>query len=429
VRAVFAESEDEEQIIERVAALDIGKAEVVCCVRLPAPEGRKRRVQEVTTHSTMVGSLSELANRLVELRIERVVMEATSDYWRPPFYLFEAHGLRPWLVNAKEVKHLPGRPKSDVLDAVWLCKLAERQMLRPSFVPPREIRRLRDLTRYRADLVGVRTAEKQRVEKLLEDACIKLSVVASDIFGVSGRQMLSALIAGERDPKTLAEMARSRMRPKIGLLEEAFAGLRVGSFDDHHRFLLQRMLRRVDQTDADLADLDTEIEAQLAPFADAAARLDEIPGIGPVAAAIIIAEIGVDMSRFATPGHLASWARFAPGVKSSAGKPTGNGATGHGNRYLARVLGEAAVNAGRTNTFLGARYRRLARHRGKKKAVVAVGRSILIIVWHLLADPETRFADLGPDYYDSRRSTTAKKHQAIRALQALGYQVTLEPAA
>jgi transposase len=194
--------------------------------------------------------------------------------------------------------------------------------------------------------------------------------------------MLSALVAGERDPKTLAEMARSRMRPKIGLLEEAFAGLRVGSFDDHHRFLLQRMLRRVDQTDADLADLDTEIEAQLAPFADAAARPDEIPGIGPVAAAIIIAEIGVDMSRFTTPGHLASWARFAPGVKSSAGKPTGNGATGHGNRYLARVLGEAAVNVGRTNTFLGARYRRLARHRGKKKAVVAVGRSMLIIVWN-----------------------------------------------
>jgi transposase len=165
---VFAESEDDEQIIERVAALDIGKAEVVCCVRLPAPAGKTRRVQEVTTHSTMVGSLSELANRLVELRVERVVMEATSDYWRPPFYLFEAHGLQPWLVNAKDVKHLPGRPKTDVLDAVWLCKVAERQMLRPSFVPPHEIRRLRDLTRYRADLVGVRTAEKNRVEKLLE---------------------------------------------------------------------------------------------------------------------------------------------------------------------------------------------------------------------------------------------------------------------
>jgi transposase len=426
---VFAESEDEEQIIERVAALDIGKAEVVCCVRLPAPAGRKRRVQEVTTHSTMIGSLSELANRLVELRIERVVMEATSDYWKPPFYLFEAHGLRPWLVNAKDVKHLPGRPKTDRLDAVWLCKVAERQMLRPSFVPPRDIRRLRDLTRYRVDLVGVRNAEKNRVEKLLEDACIKLSVVASDIFGVSGREMLAGLVAGERDPKKLAEMARTRMRPKIGLLEEAFAGLPAGSFDDHHRFLLARMLKRIDQTDADIADLDTQIAEHLAPFADAVARLDEIPGIGPVAAAVIIAEIGTDMTRFPTPGHLASWARFAPGIKSSAGKKKGNGATGHGNRYLARMLGEAAVGAGRTDTFLGARYRRIARRRGKKKAIVAVGRSILVIAWHLLADPEARFADLGADFYDSRRSTTTKKRQHVRELEALGYRVTLEPVA
>ncbi len=193
---MFAQSEDDEQIIQRVAALDIGKAEVVCCVRLPSPAGGKRRVQEVTTHSTMTRSLTELANRLVELGIERVVMEATSDYWRPPFYLLEAHGLEPWLVNAKDVKHLPGRPKTDVLDAVWLCRVAERQMLRPSFVPPRPIRRLRDLTRYRIDLVGSRGAEKNRVEKLLEDACIKLSVVASDIFGVSGREMMAALIAG-----------------------------------------------------------------------------------------------------------------------------------------------------------------------------------------------------------------------------------------
>ncbi len=211
-----------------MAALDIGKAEVVCCVRLPAPGGGKRRVQEVSTHSTMVPSLCELANRLVELGVTRVVMEATSDYWRAPFYLFEAHGLDPWLVNAKDVKHLPGRPKTDKLDAVWLCKVAERQMLRPSFVPPVDIRRLRDLTRYRADLVGVRTAEKNRVEKLLEDACIKLSVVASDIFGVSGRDMLDALITGQRDPKILAAMARSRMRIKIPRLEEAFAGLSLG---------------------------------------------------------------------------------------------------------------------------------------------------------------------------------------------------------
>ena len=235
---MFAESVDDEQIIERVAALDIGKAEIVCCVRLPAPPGKSRRVQEVSTHSSMVGSLNDLANRLVTLGVERVVMEATSDYWRPPFYLFEAHGLQPWLVNAKDVRHLPGRPKTDVLDAVWLCKVAERQMLRPSFVPPADIRRLRGLTRDRVDLVNARNATKNRVEKLLEEACIKLSVVASDIHGVSGRAMLDAMIAGERDPKVLAGLARSRLRSKLGLLEDAFAGLKVGTFDASHRFRL-----------------------------------------------------------------------------------------------------------------------------------------------------------------------------------------------
>src|SRR6478735_1804248 len=380
MRTMLAESVDDEEIIARVAALDIGKAELVCCVRVPGAGGAKRRLQEVSTHSTMTRSLGDLANRLVDLRVERVVMEATSDYWRPVFYMLEAHGLQPWLVNARDVRHLPGRPKTDVLDAVWLCKVAERQMLRSSFVPPRPIRRLRDLTRYRIDLVGTRTAEKNRVEKLLEDACIKLSVVASDIFGVSGRAMMAALIAGERDPKTLAQLARSRMRTKIGRLEEAFNG----HFDEHHRFLLARMLARIDGIDADIAAIDTQIEAYLAPFAAAAARLDEIPGIGPVAAAIIIAEVGVDMSRFPTAGHLCSWAKFSPGINSSAGKTKGNGSTGHGNRYLARVLGEAAVIVGRTDTFLGARYRRLTRRRGKKKPIVEVGRSILTIIWYLL---------------------------------------------
>src|SRR3954466_13711468 len=423
--AMLAESHDEEQIIARVAALDIGKAELVCCVRVPAVGGGKRRQQEISTHSTMSRSLAELANHLVELRIERVVMEATSDYWRPVFYLLEAHGLEPWLVNARDVKHLPGRPKTDVLDAVWLCKVAERQMLRPSFVPPRPIRLLRDVTRYRIDLVGVRTAEKNRVEKLLEDACIKLSVVASDIFGVSGRAMMAALIAGERDPRVLAGMARTRMRVKIPQLVEAF----TGHFDDHHRFLLARMLGRIDGIDADIAVLDAEIEAYLVPFEGAAQRLDDIPGIGPVAAAVIIAEIGLDMTRFPTAGHLCSWARFSPAVKSSAGKNKSNGSTGHGNRYLARVLGEAVVMAGRGDTFLGERYRRIARRRGKKKAIVAVGRSMLVIIWHLLADPETRFTDLGANHFTRNVNTEIKKRNHIRELEALGYSVTLEPAA
>lgn len=421
---MFSPSVDEEQIIARVAALDVGKAEVVCCVRLPGPGGGKRRVQEVSTHSTMTRSLVLLAEHLVELGIERVVMEGTSDYWRPPFYLFEAHGLDPWLVNAKDVKHLPGRPKTDVLDAVWLCKVAERQMVRPSFVPPVEIRQLRDLTRYRTDLVNARTAEKNRVEKLLEDACIKVSVVASDIFGVSGRAMMAALVAGERDPKRLADLARTVLRRKLPALEEAF----TGRFDEHHGFLLARMLARVDSIDADIEALDAQIEAQLAPFADVVERLDEIPGIAPTIAAAIIAEVGVDMTRFPTAGHLCSWAKFAPGIKSSAGKTKGTGWTGHGNKYLARALGEAAVSAGKTPTFLGARYRRLAR-RGGRRAVVAVGRSILVIVWHLLCHPELRFHDLGPDYHNRRNDPQTALRRHLRDIEALGYTVTVQPAA
>jgi transposase len=291
---VLEEAHDSEELIQRVAALDIGKAQLVCCVRVPSPDRPGKRLQEVRTYPTMTGSLLALADRLGALGVSRVVMEATSDYWKAPFYLLEAHGFEVWLVNAKDVKHLPGRPKTDRLDAVWLAKVAERQMLRPSFVPPPAIRRLRDLTRYRADLVAGRTAEKQRVEKLLEDAQIKLSVVASDIFGVSGRAMLAALVAGERDPKVLAQLARTRLRAKRGLLEEAF----VGRFGDHHAFLLATMLGRIDQASADIATLDRKIEAEIAPFQVAADRLDEICGVGRTAAQVIIAEIGVDMGRF-----------------------------------------------------------------------------------------------------------------------------------
>jgi transposase len=422
---MLEETTDREEIIERIAALDIGKAELVCCVRVPGAEGKSRRVQEVTTYQTMTRALLGMVDRLTELGVTRVVMEATSDYWKPPFYLLEAAGLETWLVNAKDVKHLPGRPKTDKLDAVWLCKLAERQMLRPSFVPPAPIRLLRDLTRYRADLIGVRTAEKQRVEKLLEDAQIKLSVVASDIFGVSGREMMAALIAGQRNPRVLAQFARGRMRAKLSQLEEAF----TGRFTDHHGFLLAKMLTRIDQVDSDLADLDVRIGAEIAPFADAVVRLDQIPGIGPDTAYVILSEMGIDMTRFPTAAHLCSWARFAPGVKESAGRRKTNGTTGHGNPYLARVLGEAAVSAGKTDTFLGERYRRIARRRGKKKAIVAVGRSILVIVWHLLSDDQARFHDLGADFYDTRAGTEHAKRNHIRQLQALGYRVTLEPAA
>jgi transposase len=303
-------TQDSEQIVERIAALDIGKAEVVCCIRVPDPKASGKRLQEVATYSTMTRSLLVMCDRLRQVGVTRVVMEATSDYWKSPFYLLEAAGFETWLVNAKDVKHLPGRPKSDTIDSAWLCKVAERQMLRPSFVPPAPIRVLRDLTRYRVDLVGERNREKNRVEKLLEDAQIKLSVVASDIFGVSGRDMMNALIAGERDPKVLAQMARARMRAKISDLQEAF----VGRFGDHHAFLLAKMLAHIDTIDADIADVEARIEEQIAPFAEAVARLDAIPGVGSTAACVIIAEVGLDMTRFPTAAHLASWAEATMGT-------------------------------------------------------------------------------------------------------------------
>ncbi len=308
---------------------------------------------------------------------------------------------------------------------VWLCRVAERDMLRPSFVPPPRIRELRDLTRYRSDLVSARTAEKQRVEKLLEDAQIKLSVVASDLFGVSGRAMMSALVHGERDPKVLAGMALRRLKAKTGRLEEAFEG----RFSDHHAFLLRTMLGRIDGLSADIAVVDGRIEEQVSPFADVLERLDEIPGVGPTIARVIVAEVGLDMTRFPTAAHLASWARFAPVVKESAGRTKGTGGTGKGNRYLARVLGEAVVGAARTDTFLGQRYRRLVRRRGKGRALVAVGRSILTVVWHILSEPDTHFHDLGPDYHELHVNQGRKVRNHIRELQQLGYHVTLEPTA
>ncbi len=424
---MLEQTQDSAEIVERIAALDIGKAEVVCCARVPGQRPGSR-AQAVTTHSTMTRSLQTLADRLLQLGVTRVAMEATSDYWKPVFYLLEAAGTgvwEVWLVNAKDVKHLPGRPKTDKIDAVWLCKVAERGMIRPSFVPPAPLRRLRDLTRYRIDLIGERGREKNRVEKLLEDAGIKLSVVASDIFGVSGRAMLDALAGRERDPQVLANLARARMRAKLADLREAF----TGRFDDHHAFLLARMLAHIDALDADIAAVDARIEELIVPFADAVTRLDAIPGIGPVAAQTIIAEIGVDMTRFPTAGHLASWAKFSPIISESAGRKKGKNSTGHGNRYLARALGESVAGAARTTTFLGERYRRLARRRGKKKAIVAVGRSILVIIWHLLADPDAPFIDLGPDHYDTRAGTQRAIRNHVRRLEALGYTVTLQPTA
>jgi len=312
--------EDHEEVVERVGAIDVAKASGKVCTRVPHPSVAGRRVTKVWDVGATSNAVMELADELARQRVDRVVVESTSDYWRRFVYLLQARGLVVWLVNARDVKQVPGRPKTDKLDAVWLAKLNERGMLRPSFIPPVEIRQLRDYTRLRVDLVEDRTRHKQRVEKLLEDSLIKLSIVATDIFGKSGRAMLGALIAGERDPEILADLALGKMRPKRAALKEAL----TGRFDDHHADLISMLLEQVDAISAKIdrltlriEELLAEIPAASAPPAspgvredgaplDAVARLDEITGIGVIAAQTIIAEVGLDMAQFPTAGHLVS---------------------------------------------------------------------------------------------------------------------------
>jgi transposase len=451
------EVEDPEETMARVAAIDVAKASGMVCTRVPHPAQPDRRATKVWQVPATTNAVIELADQLAGQGIQRVVVESTSDYWRAWFYLLEARGLVVWLVNARDVKHLPGRPKTDKLDAVWLARLNERGMLRPSFVPPAEIRRLREDTRLRCDLTAERARHVQRLEKLLEDALIKLSTVATDIMGVSGRAMLEALIAGRRDPKVLAELARGRMRGKRGALVQAL----TGRFDDHHAELARMLLDDYDALTAQIDRLTVRIEALIGaipaaqvpgdgvgptgggdggttgdganqqtaqPPLGALDRLDEVPGIGVKAAQVIIAEVGLDMGQFPTPAHLVSWARLSPRTIQSGAKRRA-GATGKGNPYLKGVLGEVAAAAEETDTFLGERYRRLVRRIGKLKALVAIARSILVIVWHLLADPTVRFHDLGAGYHTSHIDKNRKTRNHVRQLQALGYSVTLTPAA
>jgi len=416
-------SEEPVQVVARVCAIDIGKAGLVACVRVPHPSRPDRRVQEVREYATHTPALLELADWLRVERVELVAMEATSNYWKPVFYLLEAEGFQCWLLNARHVKNVPGRPKTDRLDAVWLAKVLERGMCRPSLVHPKPIRQLRDVTRYRRSLIREQTREKQRLEKILEDAQIKLDTVISDLHGVSGRQMLQAMIDGQRDPKVLAELAHTSMRRKIPQLRQAL----TGHFDEHHAFICATMLRRIDALAADIADLDAKIEELIAPFALAVEKLDEITGIGVRCAQEIIAEVGVDMVVFPTAAHLVSWAKFSPIDASSAGRKKGN-STGKGNPWLAGTLGEVIAGLARTNTFLGERYRRLARRRGKKRAIVAVGNSVLTIIWHLLSNPNARYQDLGPGYHESRINKQRRQHDLIRQLEHLtGQKVNLQP--
>jgi len=437
-----------EQILERVAAVDVAKASGMVCTRVPREDQPGKRRTRVWQVDAATSAILELADHLVGEGIEKVTLESTSDYWRIWFYLLESAGLSVQLVRAQDVKQAPGRPKSDKLDAVWLAKLTERGMLRPSFVPPVEIRQLRDYTRLRTDLTRERTRHYCRLEKLLEDALIKVSAVASKLDTLSVRDMLEALIGGERDPQVLAGLARGRMRAKHDRLVQAL----TGKFDDHHAELARMLLDQVDALSAQIGKLTTRIEELIAaipaaqgvdadgttgptaglgaraPVLPAVDRLDEVTGIGREAAQAIVAEVGLHMSVFPTPAHLVSWAKISPrtvqsGARSRAGR------TGKGNPYLKGILGEAAAAAGKTDTFLGERYRRLARRRGKLKALVAVARSILVIVWHLLADRTTRYHDLGAGYYTSRIDKNRKTRSHVRQLEALGYTVTLTQAA
>ena len=439
---------EHELLVARVAAIDVAKASGKVCVRLPGRAGR--RVSRVWDVAATSGAVTELAEHLVGQGIEKVTVESTSDYWRIWYYLLEAVGLSVQLVNARDVKNVPGRAKTDKLDAVWLAKLTEKGLLRPSFVPPAPIRRLRDYTRLRTDLTHDRSRQVQRLEKLLEDALIKLSAVATDITGVSGRAMVEALIAGQRDPKVLAGLARGRMKTKHSALLAALNG----RFDDHHAELARMLLDQIDALTTQIDALSARIDELLAAMPDAQPvdphpggptpgpstdtvsdaalgavdRLDEIPGIGPNVAQVILAEIGLDMSRFPTAAHLVSWAKLCPRTIQS-GPFTRGGKTGKGNPYLKGALGDAAAAAAKTNTFLGERYRRIVKRRGKLKALVAVARSILVIIWNMLNDPTARFRDLGADYHTTRINTERRTRNYVTQLMAMGYRVTLEPAA
>jgi len=440
------EDEEYERVWERVAAVDVAKASGVACTRVPDEDRPGRRRTHVWTVTATVSAVTELADHLRCQGIQIVTLESTSDYWRIWWVVLEAAGLKVQLVNARAVRNVPGRAKTDKKDAVWLAKLTERGMLRPSFVPPPEIRRLRDFTRLRAELVHERTRYWARLEKLLERALIKISSVASTLDTDSTRAMIEALIAGQRNPKALAELAIGKMRPKRAQLAEALDG----KFEPHHGELARIILDQIDALTAridQLSDRVTELIDQIpaaqgvdadgttgpgagtgpgAPVLPAVARLDEITGCGVIAAQAVIAEIGLDMTVFGTAGRLVSWAKRCPQTRQS-GKKTTSGKAGKGNPYLNGILGEVAASASRTDTFLGERYRRLARRRGKRKALAAIARSILVIIFHLLADPEARFHDLGPDFYDNRISRERKIRNHVRQLEALGLTVTLAP--
>jgi transposase len=408
-----------EQVFERVCGLDVHKATIAACVRVPGVKGQ--RLQSVQTFGTTTADLLALRDWLEAHGVTHAAMESTGVYWKPVYYVLEER-VTCLLVNATHVKKVPGR-KTDVQDCAWLAQLLEHGLLHGSFVPPAPIRELRDLTRYRKSLIQERAREANRVHKMLEDAGIKLATVARDVLGTSGRAMLEALVQGTSDPNILAELARGRMRSKLPALRQALAG----HFGPHHAFLTTQILAHLDHLEETVAILSERIAGVLAPFADAVHRLDTIPGVNQRTAEALIAEIGVDMTRFPSDRHLASWAGLCPGNDESAGKRR-TGKTRKGNIWLRAALVEAALGATRTkNSAVAARYRRVLRRRGHKKAIVAVAHSLLVTAYHILARQST-YHELGADYYD-RHLTERATRRAIQTLEGQGYRVTLESVA
>ena len=403
----------------RCAGIDVHKANVVVCVRRCDAPGKV--FEEVRTFSTMTRDLLALADWLAEHGVTHVAMESTGVYWKPVFNLLEG-GVHVILVNAEHIKSVPGR-KTDVKDCQWIAQLLQHGLLKPSFVPPAPTRELRDLTRQRTQLIGERSAAANRIQKVLEDANIKLASVATDVLGASGRDMLEALIAGETDPQKLAELARKRLRAKIPALQLALEG-RV---TDHHRFLLRMHLDHVSHLEELIARLGARIEEALAPFAQAQERLQTIPGVSQRVAETVLAEVGTNMDQFPSAEHLASWAGMSSGNNESAGKRR-SGRTTKGNRWLKRILVQAAWAASHTKgTYLAGQYHRLAKRRGKKRALVAVGHTLLVIIYHVLKRGTT-YQELGPNFLD-RLEPERLTRQLVKRLEALGHKVTLEPTA
>jgi len=438
--------EDHEVVYERVAAVDVAKASGVVCLRVPDTGRAGRYVNRIWDEVPATRArIAELGRELLRCQVQMVTLESTSDYWRVWFYVLESIGLAVQLVSASQARNLKGRPKTDKLDAMWLARLTQWGLLRPSFVPPAAIRAVRDFTRARTDLVRERTRVLQRLEKLLEDAMVKITSVVSDgMKAKSSVAMVQALIAGERDPRAIADLARGPLRAKKDALAEALDGM----FDSHHGVIAQMLLDQVAFLDQRVTAMEDQAIAALARVEEswgvdaggetgpgrgtgpdsqvlaAAHRLAEIPGISVWLATVIIAETGLDMAAFPTPAHLVSWLGLCRSARQS-GTRHGKGKQKKGNSYARAAAGQAAIGAAGTPTFLGERYARIARRRGKAIAQAAVARSIMTIVWHLLSDPAARYRDLGPDFYASRISRDKKIRSHLQGLKALGVTIAI----